>query len=251
MDQVAGPLRRRLLLAGVAAAVVAVAALAVLVLEFGKREPGPHIPSEANAAIPGDLLYVTSRNCVVRAPASGISSRREVTCLPPQEPIVALSWSDTNHAVYARALGNATAWFEVDLSTGVDTVRVALGDPAAALPVTVRSGPVSPRGERVDVAADGTVYLSDASTRRPVFRPDVEEGRFPWFVTWSPDGDWIVLSYDRDGQRELWLLARDGATVRLLDRDVRTPVSWRIAGAGVLPSYDLPPGVPAPAVAAR
>lgn len=250
MDPAASPLRRRLLLAGVTAAFVAVASLVVLVLEFGQQEPGPTIPSKPIPAIRGEILYVTSRNCVVRAPASGVGRRTQVTCVPQEEPIVALSWSDAGHAVYARTLGNATTWLEVDLATRVETIRVTLADPAASLPVTVRSGPVSPRGERVDVVADGTVYLSDGVTRRPIFHPDVEEGRFPWFVTWSPDGDWIALSYDREGGRELWLLARDGATVRLLDSDVRAPVSWRIDGVGVLPAYDLPPGVPGPAVAA-
>ncbi|MBA4182087.1 MAG: hypothetical protein C0506_15990, partial [Anaerolinea sp.] len=73
---------------------------------------------------------------------------------------------------------------------------------------------------------------------------DCGKYKVPQFLTWSPDGEWVMLTFWSDGKpgQELWILARDGSIAgTLATAGYNANPSWYIEGKGVLPKSTLTP----------
>ena len=220
-------MKPRLYVAAIFAGVAAVAVLVVVVFIAGRFDPSP--PSLADRpvpSIPGEILYVDDDGCIVRARASG-ERRVRVKCVGDAVNIV--TWVDADTIGYGVARPGQ-AWVELDLATGEERTRDAFARP----------GPpdeASPQGERIDIGADGSVYRLTGAERTQIFDFDGPEHQRPWLVTWSPDGQWILLRY----KEELWIVSRDGSVKGTLARTRPWPNegSWWIDGHGYRPSVTL------------
>ena len=100
--------------------------------------------------------------------------------------------------------------------------------------------------EFITVDPDGSVYRSNSTEpgRTRIFDCDCGEYKTPQFLTWSPDGQWVMLTFWKDGkpQQELWILARDGSFAgTLAAAGHNANASWFIEGKGVLPKSALTP----------
>ena len=208
--------------------------LVVLIAGFGRKHPSPPSLADApNAAIPGELLFVDNDGCFVRAAASG-ASRETVYCAGSQKggPV---TWIDANtigYLDYRDSSGATLVAIELTTKKERDTGQT----------VDFKGGPVSAesvRGERVDTDEEGRVFRITDGVRTEIADFDVPEYSGLTAVTWSPDGDWILLAYhgrNSDGG-ELWILSRDGATQGTIARGVQsTWASWRIDGVGISPA---------------
>lgn len=220
------------------AAVAAVAVLVVFVLGIGRFDPSPpSLRDRPVPAIPGEILYADEDGCIARARASG-ESYAEVICPGPY--LGAISWIDGDTIGWAEYGTGAPAWRTLSLTTG----RIATVDRYAQAEA---GNPVSPRGERVEVGRDGSLYRLTDGERTEIFDFKGPEGRQPRFVTWSPDGDWLLLHYEA----ELWIISRDGVVQGTLAKTApwAQGVSWWINGLGSLPPLtlsDTPIAPPAP-----
>lgn len=221
-------MKTRLTVAGIIAGVVAVLVLVVIVVIAGRFDPSP--PSLQNnpvPAIPGSILFVDEAGCIIRARASG-EARERVTC--DADGLAAISWVDADTIGYAVGRPGQT-WIELDLQTGDERS-------SDLFPRQQPPNFVSVRGERIDIAGDGSVYRVDGRDRTRIFDFDGPEHRQPHLITWSPDGDWILLGYEE----ELWIISRDGNVQGTLASTRQWPhVSWWIDGYGSLPNIDLQP----------
>ena len=223
-------MRSRLYVAGIFAGVVAIALLAVLVVGLGRFDPSPpSLQKKPQPQIPGQILFVDPQYCVVRIRASG-ADREQLTCAGPSVGVV--SWLDENTIGYGTFGPGSPSWTVVDLATGKNT---AMQDaPARQAP-----DPISVKGERIDYDDQGSVYRVANGDRMKVLDFDGSGHTRPQFVTWSPDGEWVLLQY-RD---ELWIVNRDGSIKGMLakTRPWQQSVSWWIDGHGYLPRLDLRP----------
>lgn len=225
----------RLAVAAALAGLAVVVGLVVVVLQFGQKDPSPpSLASHPQAAIPGEVLYLRG-DCIVRATASG-SARSDVAC-PGAAAYV--SWVDAATARYWRFDPFGLFVVDIDLATGGETVGVQSRDERTA---GQPSAVLSPRGEYVTVGDDGSVYhLPSGQSSRgkiKIFDFDGPSNRRPEFLTWSPDGEWVLLYYPgRDFDRgELWIVRRDGTLKGTLATGVSRSASWWIEGAGFLPA---------------
>jgi len=239
MGTASGSLKGRLWAAAIVAGLAAVAALVVVVFKFGRYDPSPpSLVDHPNPAIPGEILFVDKNGCISRAAASG-ATRSQVYC--PGAGGFQVTWVNRDEIAFSR--GNAAptnkfpssaVWVKLDLATKQTT--------DTTVPVDF-SGPnlVSPRGESVAVESNGDVYLVAGGTRTKIVHFDVHEYRVPAFATWSPDGEWFLLTYwpARGNGQEVWVISRDGGTQGTL---LRSPLvmgppwfSWWIDGVGYSP----------------
>ncbi|MGD9889774.1 MAG: hypothetical protein AB7R89_14530 [Dehalococcoidia bacterium] len=219
----------RLAVAGVIAGVAAVLVLVVVVVIAGRFDPSPpSLQRHSVPAIPGEILYVDTDGCIVRARASG-ESRERVTCVT-DEP-AAVAWVDADTIGFLAGRPGQT-WTELDLKTGEERLT-------ALYPQHQPPNAESVRGEGIDIDDDGSVYRVNGDERTRIFDFDGPEHRRPQFVTWSPDGDWILLRYEE----ELWIVSRDGSIRGTLASTRPFPYegSWWIDGHGSLPRLDLQP----------
>jgi len=221
--------RARLTVAGIIAGVVAVIVLVVIVVIAGRFDPSPpSLQSRPVPAIPGEILYVDKDGCIIRARASG-ESRERVTCVT--DGPAAIGWVDGDTIGFVAGRPGQT-WTEVDLQTGDE--RVADLYPRRQPPTFD-----SVRGEGIEIDGDGSVYRVNGRERTRIFDFDGPQHHRPQFVTWSPDGDWILLRYEE----ELWIISRDGSVQGTLASTRPFPYegSWWIDGHGSLPRIDLQP----------
>jgi hypothetical protein len=222
--------RNRLYVGLVLAGLVAMALLVVLVLRLGQHDPSPpSLRDHPRTEIPGKIVYVAENGCIMTTAASG-SSHEEVLC--PAD-VSWVTWVDTSTIAYLSFYSGVPRWNVVDLATRRETTG-ATAD-SSKYPFYPQSDPVSPRGERVSFDNEGSVYVSDGQ-RAKVFAFDGPSGERPSFVTWSPDGEWILLQYYRE--EELWIVRRDGSLAGTLAGDARGPASWWIDGVGFLPKVE-------------
>ncbi len=227
-----GSLRTRLWAAAIVGGVAAIVVLVVLVFEFGRYHPSPpSLVEHPNLAIPGEILYIDRQGCITRAAASG-ATRTQVYC--PGFGVSAITWIDGKTIAFTEPKGfDSPAWTKYDLET-----RQTAGTGISAHPTG--PSPVSPKGERVVVDSDGDVVISSGGTQTTIAHFDVPEYRVPMLATWSPDGEWFLLTYwsQRRDAQELWVVSRDGTTKgTLADGQAMGPfsVSWWIDGIGYLP----------------
>ena len=220
-------MRSRLYVAAIFAGVAAVAVLVVVVFVAGRFDPSPpSLVDRPVPSIPGEILYVDDDGCIVRARASG-ERRERVKCIGDALSIVA--WVDADTIGYAVGRPDQ-GWVELDLATGEERTVDAFARPGPP-------DPVSPRGERVEITDDGSVYRLTGGERTKIFDFDGPEHRRPWLVTWSPDGEWVLLRYND----ELWIVSRDGSVKGTLAQTRPWPSegSWWIDGHGYRPSVVL------------
>lgn len=221
-------MRGRLYVAAIFAGVAAAAVLAVLLLGPGRFDPSPpSLSANPVPRIPGEVLFVDKDDCIIRARASG-ERRDQVTCAG--RGVSNLSWLSATTAGYGSYNQGGMTWTELDLATG----RTTLTDRS---PRWEPPDPVSVKGDRLDFDRSGSVYRVSGSERVKIFDFDGPRNQQPSFVTWSPDGEWLLLQY-RD---KLWIVSRDGGVAGTLarTRGWSQDASWWIDGHGYLPRLTL------------
>jgi hypothetical protein len=234
-------MRQRAVVAAVLCGLVAMVAVPLLIFQFGRHDPSPpSLEDEPNPAIPGEVLYFDEDGCVVRARASG--EQTEIgTCDVPTSPASFLTWVDGETIAVAQSEfarpGDQFGVTTLNLRTGDEGTATVVGLPD---PPFGAQGQESVHGERVAVSSEGEVTILAGTTKRVVADFDVREYGGPQFLTWSPDGEWMLLTYYDDDAQELWVLSRDGQTSGTLAGGLRQPVvSWYIEGVGVSPEVTL------------
>jgi len=233
----------RILVAGVFAGLAVMALLAVVIFQFGRHDPSPpSLQANPNTAIPGEVVYLATNNCVVRIDASG-ANRREVVCPGRADFVTRLDERTIVYGIYGPPGSPAT---QRDLVTGQETVYSTAPSPDKFIP-GVATEQRSVLDEFITVDPDGSVYRSSSSDPRRslIFDCDCPQHQVPEFATWSPDGAWVMLTYwnNRSGDREIWIVARDGSvkgTLATASGAGGNP-SWFISGKGVLPKSTLTP----------
>lgn len=234
-------MKNRLFTTAVFGGIIAVVVLIVAIVELGRRNPSP--PSLVNnpqPEIPGEVLFLNPDGCIIRARASG-EQRDQLRCVGSQTSIV--TWLDYDRIAWRSFVTAGAAWTVLSLSTGKTLEQ-------GVAPDRPTSNPVSVRGERVDFAERGSVYRISDGERTRILRFIGARSRAPALVTWSPDGECLLLRSDR----ELWVVRRDGSVAGVLgETSRRWPEngSWRIEGAGYLPPVTLTQPNPAPTPAGR
>ncbi len=234
-------MRGRLYVAGVLAGVTAVLVLAIVVLEFGISHPSPpSLRDTPRDQIPGSILYLDDRGCVVAAAASGRKADQISCPLASTGYMDTVIWIDDRTFAYAvmepMAKQPTWQWIRVDLATKLETTWPA----TVTQPTPSALDPVSPRNERISFDPDGYLYrTSSGGDRVRIYKLPAGDGasggQFA-FVTWSPDSNWFLLRYYPKG--ELWIISRDGSIAGTLASNVRGGGSWLIPGVGILPTLD-------------
>jgi hypothetical protein len=235
-------MRQRAIVAAVLSALVAIIAVPLLIFAYGRHDPSPDsLEDEPNGAIPGTVLFFDEDGCVVEVSASG-AERRILTCDIATGPASFLTRIDAQRiAIGQSKFGPTGESFNVtvlNLETGAETEgRVPTGDPGFP------GGPSSQEsvhGERVSVNEHGEVTVLAGTEKREIKNFDVAEYRGPQFLTWSPDGEWMLLAYYGEDEEELWVLSRDGETAGTLAKGLRQPVAaWYVEGLGSWPLVEI------------
>lgn len=241
-------MKQRALLGATFAGLVGLVAVALAVFQFGRENPSPpSLQDNPNPAIPGELLYRDKENCLVRAKASG-ESFEQVYCGEPSpgtgKGSGAAIWIDERtigFVIHSTTTPERADIVEVDLETREETVRTNV----ANVSIIWDQGALSPEGETAQIDEHGTLVITKSGNRTEVTDFDVNEPYRLRVSGWSPDGQWLVLSYTppRDNANELWIVSRDGAVrgtlVKLEGNNFYGPsgrTSWLIPGVGVTPS---------------
>lgn len=225
-------MRERAVVVSVLAAIALLAIVVLVVFRFGRHDPSPpSLEDDPVAAIPGQILFADKEGCIVLAAASG-AEREQLYC---SAEVSWLSWIDEDTVAFSD-YGKAptTGRTEIDLAT---RETHATTNPTQ-FKTEVRE---SVNGEIATVEYSGAVYVSSGGTRTEIADFDVPENWGPTFVTWSPDGEWMLLQYTgpKDDASELWVVSRDGSVRGTLATGVQgwgpQTVSWWIDGKGYLP----------------
>jgi WD40 repeat protein len=225
--------KTRLYVAAVIGGLALLVVTVVIVANFGRHDPSPpSLRDDPNPAIPGSIIYLDEDQCIVRADASG-QGAEEVYCLSRNEYVAGLYYVDATTILLAVPDSRGLILRELD------TTNRAVRD--LGLQVTpskpIETGLVAPSGEEVFSDYDGSVVILKDGTRTTIAEFDTRNYGGPSPVTWSPDGQWILLRYwDRSNTTELWIISRDGATQGTLTEDASgSPASWLIEGVGTYP----------------
>ena len=239
-------MKARLLVGGVLLGLAAIVVVPLLIFQFGRHDPSPpSLAKEPNPAIPGEILYIDEDGCVVRARASG-EDTQVATCDLSTTPAGFVTWVSADTIAVGQGgfdkPGIPQVSFEVrtlNLSTGQDGIAKATVEGQFAQfgsPI----GQESVHGERVSVSENGEVTVLAGTTKTEIADFDVAEYRGPQFLTWSPDGEWMLLAYHDNDSQEVWVLSRDGKTAGTIARGLRQPVvSWFIEGHGAAPKVEI------------
>ncbi len=238
-------MRERIIAGGALAGLLALVAVALVVFQFGRNNPSPpSLIDNPNPAIPGEILYRNGDNCVVRATASG-TTRAEVYCGDPTSipnGAAGVLWVDEQtigFVSYSKTDSGRADLVEVDLATKTETLRTGAVEASLAWD----QGAISLTGDKATMDEDGTLVITREGVRTEVTKFDVDDAYRLVPTGWSPDGQWLVISYSppRDRGPKIWIVSRDGQTRGTLVRDTNwrySPsgrVSWLIPGVGVYP----------------
>ncbi len=218
-------MKTRLYVAAVAVAILALAAVLVAVVAIGIEDGSAFssLSEEPNPAIPGEILYLNPSSCIISADASG-ASRDTVVCLGPEKGAGRVSWVSRDVIGFEVYGPSAPSWSEYDVRTGktTETARVPV------FTTDLRSS----RGDRVQFGDDGTVLVRPAEGGEDVELLGAADGWRPvQFVTWSPDGDWLLFLVGE----EIVIVSRDGTFEASLGKSYTASASWWIEGVGYLP----------------
>jgi hypothetical protein len=234
--------RDRLTAAAVILALAVLALVVVLVFAFGRHDPSPPaLTKHPNDAIPGELLYIDSDGCIVRAAASG-ARREQAYCLALANDMGGpIAWVDDHTVGIVLYDQRGAVLHEIDLATKQERDTGRIVETGKIIPIDLAAPSIN--GESVSVDEDGGVFVVKAGVRTKVADFDVAEYNAPRPLIWSPDGGWILLQYyprNSNGKAELWILSRDGATKGTIATDARGEgASWRIAGVGITPTLNF------------
>ncbi len=238
-------LRNALFLAAAALGLAAVVLIPLVVVRFGRVDPSPaSLSDDPRNEIPGELLYRDYDGCLVRAAASG-ATRERLFCGIPYVPISggarSYAWVDAEtvaYVVHGMTLDSAHVT-ELDLRMNAKSA----GERRIRVPGPKEVGrygqlePISVHGERASVTDDGKLRINRNGEQDEI--ADFDIAGLLRVVTWSPDGEWLALSYlaeEGDGRSEIWLISRDGKVRGTLAKGLGdVQVSWRIEGAGIAP----------------
>ena len=225
-------MRVRLYVAAVLAGLALLVITVIVVANFGRHDPSPpSLEVDPNPVIPGSIVYLNEDQCIIRASASGAGSE-EIYCLSRNDYLSDIYYVDDTRILFTRYDSRGQVLFE--LNTETRTIRdLGLQSPPTK---PVQTGLVSPSGEEVFTEYDGRVILLKDGTRTTITEFDTREYGGPSPVTWSPDGQWILLRYWGRKSPEFWIVSRDGATSGTLTKDASgSPASWLIPGVGTYP----------------
>ena len=216
-------------LAGLAALVL-VFVVVLLVRDDGDNGSGDSTSGGNDAPppeIPGEVLYQSGTNCLTRIR----SGRSQEVCWPSIDIAGPLTWLDVNEVATIAAGGKPTA---IDLVTGSERAT----DQVAGTAVHQQFPSVSPNLETVTVDDDGRVFIARGGPPSQVYHFDTDAFVPPEPIGWSPDSEWILFSFvPGAGQRELWVLKKDGSVAAVLADDLKSPfAAWRMDGVGVFPA---------------
>lgn len=221
-------MKDRLIVAGAIAGAAAVGALIIVVLRFGIEDPSPPSLRDAPVAeIPGQLVYASDQNCLTTIAASGEGVAQEF-CSPLLQRYGDLAWLDETTVILTNG-DSATAY---DLET-----QAVVPAPNGAGGFFERDGR-APSGDVATVDEKGRLRVFDGSTEVEITHFDTGGWRMR-VILWSPDSEWILVSYGppRQDRMELWIVSRDGRIAGTIADDVWgfAQVSWRIEGVGISP----------------
>lgn len=225
-------MRTRLYVAAVIAGLALLVITVVVVANYGRHDPSPpSLRDDPNPAIPGSIIYLNEEQCIIRAAASGTTSE-EVYCLSRNDYPAEIYFVDDTTILFTRYDSRGPVLFELDTETR--TIRdLGLQSPATK---PIETGLVSPSGEEVFAEYDGRIVILKGGTRTTIAEFDTREYGGPSPVTWSPDGQWILLRYWARTHPELWIVSRDGTTRATLTKDASgSSASWLIPGVGTYP----------------
>jgi hypothetical protein len=235
-------MKQRGVFAAVILGLIAIIAVPVLIFAYGRHDPSPpSLEDNPNPAIPGVVLLFDDDGCVVEVDASG-HGRRILTCDVPTSPASFLTRIDAQTIAIAESIpGPGTPAFDVtflNLETGEETTgRVSVPDQGFPFGP---SNQESPNGERVSVGQNGEITVVSGTSKDEIRDFDVREYGGPQFLTWSPDGEWMLFAYYDEDDQELWVLSRDGQTAGTITEGLRQPVaSWYIEGLGAWPKVTV------------
>lgn len=229
-------LNARLYVAGIIGGLLAVLITVVLVFQFGRHDPSPpSLRDNPNPAIPGKILYVNEKQCVVVAEASGASSE-EVYCFGQDKFFSQLFWVDEDTFAYVVPGPTTGSLVEVDINTGEES------PPRTISGQGFPGGPHSqaPDGTSAQAEEGGKIILVESGVRTEIADFDVPRYNWPQPMLWSPDSQWLLVQYypPRGGEAELWIISRDGETRGTLAKDAlgwSSNYAWWIEGIGAWP----------------
>ena len=235
--------RQRLFVAGVFASFAVLLLLSVVIFQFGRRNPSPpSLQDHPNPAIPGEVIYLATNSCITRISASG-ANKQEIVCPGRVDYLARLDERAIVYGFYFPSGGPAT---QRDLVTGQEAVLDATMNPDKLFTPHTGANQRSVLDEFITVDPDGSVYRSNSTEpgRTRIFDCDCANYRSPQFLTWSPDGQWVMVTYwkNDNAQQQLWIIARDGSFAgTLAAAGPNANASWFIEGKGVLPKSALTP----------
>jgi hypothetical protein len=225
--------RTRLYVAAVIAGLALLVITVIVVANFGRHNPSPpSLRDDPNPAIPGSIIYLNDEQCIIRTAASGAGPEEEVYCLSKNDYPSEMYLADDTTILFTRYDSRGPVLFELDTATR--TIRDLGVQPTTPKPV--ESGLVAPSGEEVFAEYDGRVVVLKNGTRTTIAEFDTGRQGGPSPVTWSPDGQWILLRYWARTRAELWIVSRDGTTQGTLTKDASgSAASWYVEGVGTYP----------------
>jgi hypothetical protein len=237
--------KQRAIVAAIICGVAAIIAVPVLIFAYGRQDPSPpSLLDHPRPEIPGVVLFFDNDGCVVEAEASGAHNEL-LTCDLPTSPASFVSRLDANRIVIGQSIsgpgGTAVAATILDLRTQQTTTTTLTIDPEfGPFKGFNQASQESVNGERVSIDEGGRVTVLKGTTKTEIRDFDVRDYQQPLFLTWSPDGEWMLLQYYDDGEQELWVLSRDGRTAGTLASGLRQPwATWYIEGIGASPKIEL------------
>ncbi|MFQ5380042.1 MAG: hypothetical protein ACE5EF_00255 [Dehalococcoidia bacterium] len=216
------------------ALVVVVAALVVVIFQYGVANPSPRSLRDApRPEIPGEIVFTSSDHCLVRLAASGRDEPREI-CSPRIQGFYRLQWTGESSVTF-ESVGTP---FVFDLITGELEALAPPDDDA----IPWKAPEIAPSGATATIDREGRVIVSDHDETHEI--ADFEGPGWRIRVAlWSPDSQWLALIYTPPRgdyyREELWILSRDGSVRGTLAKDLwgGMSLSWRIDGVGVTPDY--------------
>lgn len=224
----------RLYVAAIIGGVLLLAVTLVLVFQFGRHDPSPpSLVDKPNPAIPGKLLFINERQCAIVVEASGASSE-EVYCFGQTEFWGSIYWVDGDTFAYISQPGQTPQVTTVDIRTG------ERGEPRPIPNFTDpwREGRIAPDGAEAVAEDGGKIVLIKDGVRTEIADFDVPRHNWPQPMLWSPDSQWLVLSYypPRGGDNEVWIMSRDGQVRGTLAESFRgVGIAWWMDDVGSWP----------------
>lgn len=234
-------MKTRLYAAGIMAGLAILAVTMFAIFEFGRKHPSPpSLEDHPNPAIAGQLLFVDRDSCFIQADASG-ASRVKRACFPGSLNSPQMFWPSNDEAAVVRHDSRGGVLFTIDLNNGTqqDTGRAVSVDIWKPGPGGYGGGNFAPDGTYGFAEPGGDLFVIVQGVRTKVASFDVPKYEQPQVLIWSPDSQWMVLSYypHRSDGPELWIVGRDGKTKGTLARDLApaSGVAWRMDGLPTQP----------------